>query len=116
MIIDDEPDITKMLVIRLKAKGYEVSVAADGKNGLAAFETVNPDILLLDYHLPDMQADILVREMEAKGLGPVPIILITASTGAIEQKARECSAQGYILKPIEPEELYEKVDKYIRKI
>ncbi len=113
LIIDDEPDVAKMLVLRLHAKGYEVSVSTDAKKGLAALEALRPDLLLLDYHLPDMLAPIFVQDMQAKGLGQIPIILITATTESIAKKAQECSASGYILKPIEPEELYEKVGKYL---
>ncbi|MCX5715160.1 MAG: response regulator [Candidatus Omnitrophica bacterium] len=113
LIIDDEPDVAKMLVLRLKAKGYEVSVSADAKEGLAALEAFRPDLLLLDYHLSDMLAPIFVQEMRAKGLGQIPVILITATTESVTKKAQECSAADYILKPIEPEELYEKVSKYL---
>jgi DNA-binding response OmpR family regulator len=113
LIIDDEPDVAKMLLMRLKAKGYEVSVAADGKEGLTAIAAQGPDLLLLDYHLPDMLAPVFIQEMKTRGLRQMPIILITATTESIVKKAQECAAVDQILKPIEPQELYEKVEKYI---
>jgi CheY-like chemotaxis protein len=112
LIIDDEPDVVKMVVIRLRARGYKVSLAVDGKEGLAALETQRPDLILLDYRLPDIAAPTLARKIKAReGAGQIPIILITASSEGLSEKTKDCLAADYLLKPIAPEELYEKIGR-----
>ena len=114
VIIDDEPTVTKMLVYRLEAKGYEITTAIDGKEGVALIRSQKPDLIILDYLLPDMTskevADNIKKDDE---LSRIPIILITASVEDIDEKAKECSAVDFMAKPIEPETLYQKVEKQI---
>jgi len=114
LIIDDEPDVMKMVVYRLKAKGYEIFTAANGKEGVEIAVIQEPSLVILDYRLPDLKAEEVIRQIyaneETKG---VPVILVTASTENISEKAKECGAVDYIPKPIEPEELYLKVERYI---
>lgn len=108
LIIDDEADVMKMLVYRLKAKGYEVLTADCGKEGIERANTQKPDLILLDFKLLDMEATEVTGQIENKN---IPVILITASVEGIAQKAEACSAFEYISKPIGPEELYDKVEK-----
>jgi len=114
LIIDDEVDVSRMIAIRLKAKGYEVSSASTGKAGIDLADELKPDLLLLDYRLPDMLSSKIAGEIRGKdGLQRIPIILITATSEYIEERAKECLASDYMMKPIEPEALYVKVEKQI---
>ena len=116
LIIDDEPDVMKMVVYRLKAKGYEIFTAPNGKDGVEAAKLQKPALILLDYRLPDLSAEEVARQIHInEETKVVPIILVTASAEDISAKAKECGAVDYIPKPIEPEELYAKVEKYIIK-
>ncbi|MBP7088169.1 MAG: response regulator [Candidatus Omnitrophica bacterium] len=115
LIIDDEIDVMKMLVYRIEAKGYEVLTATNGKEAIEITKTNIPNLIFLDYRLPDMKAsDIskIIRENDL--LKNIPIILITASIEEIMNKAQECGANDYIGKPIEPDILYAKIAKYIK--
>jgi len=114
LIIDDEPDVAKVVVYRLKAKGYEVFIAASGKEGIDLAETQKPDLILLDYRLPDMLASQVAEEIRRREyLKHIPFILITASSEDIAEKAKVCLTADYISKPIESYELYAKVEKYL---
>ena len=114
LIIDDEVDIIKMLAYRLKARGYIVVTTTSGKAAAGMIRDEKPDLVLLDYRIPDLNGTFVAGEMKSnKETVCIPIILITASVDNIADKAVECRAVDYIAKPIEPEELYEKVKKHI---
>lgn len=117
LIIDDEIDVMKMLVYRLKVKGFEIYTAVNGEDGFSLARKKLPDLIVLDYRLPDMLAvEVSQRLKQDESLKQIPIILITASVDGIELKAKECQAVDFIAKPIEPQDLYEKVEKYVRRI
>ena len=114
LIIDDEIDVMKMVVYRLKAKGFEIVTATSGKDGINMAKAHVPDLILLDYRLPDINAPEVAQKLrEEENLKHTPIILITASIQEIQEKAKECDAVEYLAKPIDPNELYEKVGKHI---
>lgn len=116
LIIDDEIDVMKMLVYRLKAKGFIVYTAVNGEEALNLAQEKRPDLIILDYRLPDFSGQELSKKIkENDTLKMIPIILITASIDGIEFKAEECQAVDYMGKPIEPETLYEKVNRALRK-
>ena len=76
--------------------------------------TNRPDLILLDFRLPDLEAKDIANQIRAtEGNGQVLIILATASIDAIEDKARSCGAADYMTKPFSPEILYAKVEKQI---
>jgi len=115
LIIDDEIDVTKMIAYRLKAKGYEVATALTGKKAIDMAHKQKFDLMLLDYRLPDIKAQELSKKFKSdKALKEIPILLITASIERIADKAKECQAVSYIAKPVEAEQLYEKVVQCIQ--
>jgi CheY-like chemotaxis protein len=115
LIIDDEIDVMKMLVYRLKAKRFEVYTAVSGKEGINLAKAQTPDLIILDYRLPDMGGPEVSKKIKGdEDLRQIPIILITASIDGIESKAKECQAVDYLTKPIGAEELYEKVALYVK--
>ncbi len=113
LIIDDEVMVSKMLVYRLKAKGYDVVTAQNGLEGLKAADEFKPDLIILDYRLPDLDACEVSEKIKEKISKDIPIILTTASIENILEKSKECGGIDYITKPIDHVELYEKVEKYI---
>jgi len=114
LIIDDEIDVMKMLVYRLKAKGFEIITAPSGKDGINMAKIHLPDLILLDYRLPDINAPEVSKKLrEEESLKHTPIILVTASVQEIQKNAKECQAVEYIAKPIDSEELYAKVERHI---
>lgn len=116
LIIDDEPDVMKMVAYRLKAKGYEIFTAANGEEGVSMAITQKPSLIILDYRLPDLRVGEVIKRIYAnEETKCAPVILVTASTEDICGKAKECGAVDYMAKPIEPEELYAKVEKHILK-
>ena len=115
LVVDDEPDILRVVIFRLKKLGYEVLTASDGKEGLDLIKSKRPDLVLLDFRLPTIDGLEITRRVKADDeLKNIPIILLTASsTVEISKKAEEANADDCITKPFEPEELLAKVKSFL---
>jgi len=114
LIVDDEPDLLKVTLLRLKKTGYEAFGGVGGQEALDLARQIIPDLIILDVYLPGINGDdvakILKKDNELKH---IPIILISATTKTLDVKARESGADGYIIKPFEPEELIGIVKKIL---
>jgi DNA-binding response OmpR family regulator len=109
LVVDDEPDIMDVATVRLKHLGYEIIPAVNAEEALAFLEKDTCDLILLDLLLPKMQGDELCKFKH------IPIILFTASAirPSLPGKVSEMGADDCIGKPFEPEELLNKVRKFI---
>jgi len=115
LIIDDEPDIIKIIKFRLVKMGYEVTTAADGKEGLESVRLTKPDLVLLDFRMPFLNGDEVCKEIKKdESTKHIPVMLMTASTqDALEENTIKMGVDDYILKPFDPEELINKIRKLI---
>jgi DNA-binding response OmpR family regulator len=118
LIVEDNPFMSKLLQMRLKANEYEVSAAVNGKDALLKVINNKPDLILLDVNMPQLDgfetARALKADPETKNL---PIIFVTAK--GEEQdilKAIECGAVSYIIKPFTPERLLDEISKTLGNI
>ena len=116
LVVDDEPDILKVVSFRLKRAGYNVVSAADGEEALKLVQKEKPDLILLDIRLPSIDGyEICKRIKSNNALKHTPIIFLTASSGArIVDAVKKFKADGYLIKPFEPEELLKAVESIIR--
>jgi CheY-like chemotaxis protein len=79
LIVDDEPDVLKVLQARLKANGYQVLTAGGGQEGLKAAKRDRPDLLILDLMMPDMEGgEVAQRLLEDENTKSIPVIFLTA--------------------------------------
>jgi len=118
LIVDDEPDILDLSTVRLKKIGYEIIEAIDAEKALAILQNNTPDLILLDLLLPKMQGDELCKKLKSDDkFKHIPIILFTASAirPSLPEKIKEIGADDCILKPFDPQELLNKVKKFINK-
>jgi two-component system alkaline phosphatase synthesis response regulator PhoP len=117
LIIDDEPELVKAVEVRLKANGYDVEVAYDGKAGIDKAKEVRPDLILLDFVMPMMDGYEVARELMADiEIKQIPIIVLTASQKRdLKTKFRELGINAFILKPFETSDLLDMVNKYLSK-
>jgi two-component system, OmpR family, alkaline phosphatase synthesis response regulator PhoP len=112
--VDDEPDVLKVEVFRLKKLGYEVYTAVNGKDGLDMIREKKPDLVMLDLRLPVLEGTEVCSRMKTdEGLKGIPVILVTASSDCVVEKAGLCKADDYILKPFDTAELTAKLAKYL---
>ena len=117
LIIDDEPDILELLVLRLEANGYEVTSATDGQKGLDKARNENPDLIILDLMLPSIDGYKVCRMLKFdERFKKIPIVLFTARTQEADMKlGQEVGADAYITKPFEPNILLSKVAELLKK-
>jgi PAS domain S-box-containing protein len=105
LLIDDEPDIVRVLSTSLRADGYSVIPAHSGAEGLAAFEKENPYIVLTDIKMPGMDGIEVLRKV--KGLEPDAEVIIITGHGDIDNaiEALKYGASDFINKPVRHEAL-----------
>jgi len=104
LIVDDEPNITKLLESRLRANGYEVVTACDGQEGLDKTQKEKPDLIILDVMLPKLNGYEVCRMLRSdKQYNPIPIVMLTACGQVTDiQKGMGKGADAYIAKPFQP--------------
>lgn len=113
LIVDDERDIVKALIIRLQKAGYDVVTAFDGAQGVFMAHKENPDIILLDIRMPGSDGfSVIERLKHSKSTSTIPIILLTGSPEKnIAERAMEMGARFYIKKPYDSEELLDAIQR-----
>jgi two-component system OmpR family response regulator len=111
LVVEDDDGIAAPLVSGLRREGFEVERVATGAGALAADE---PDLVLLDLRLPDMDGYAVAREMRARSR--VPIIMVTARGEEVDRVVGlEIGADDYVVKPFEPRELIARVRSILRR-
>ena len=111
LLIDDESIIQKLLKADLAARGYDVSVASDGEEGLELAQLENPDLVLLDVKIPKVTGwDILAALKADEKFSTTQVIIMTgAPNPGDEDKARRMGAFGCLAKPFTPRELMDQI-------
>lgn len=104
LVIDDEPQMRRLLRVALEAHDYEVSEAATGREGLAEAATRAPDIVLLDLGLPEMPGLEVLRRLREWTSVPV-LILSVQDAGEDKVQALDLGADDYVTKPFDTGEL-----------
>jgi DNA-binding NtrC family response regulator len=101
LVVDDEADIRRLLQEILTEEGYEVEVAADGAQARAARARMQPDLVLLDIWMPDIDGITLLREWSADSLDGGPVVMMSGH-GTVETavEATRLGAVDYIEKPV----------------
>lgn len=117
LLVDDEPDILEFLSYNLKKEGYNVFTANNGKEAIVVAKKENPDLIILDVMMPDMDGIETCREIRAlPGLKDVMIAFLTARSEDYSQIAGfEVGADDYINKPIKPRVLMSRITALLRR-
>ena len=100
LIVEDNLSIASMYEFKLKLDGYEVMHAPDGKHGLRLSEEFQPDLILLDIRMPEMNGDDMLEQLRSKEWGgPIRIVILTnISKDEAPQKLRFLNVDRYIVK------------------
>ena len=115
LIVEDEKNIVDILRFNLKREGYRTLEAYDGKDGLDKAVSENPDLILLDVMLPQMNGFDVCRALRAQGSN-VPVIILTAREEEADKVlGLEIGADDYITKPFSMRELIARVGANIRR-
>ncbi len=101
-VVDDEPHIVEMISSFLQIKGFDVCHGYSGEDALIVVQTEQPDALLLDLMLPDMEGHEVIAQLRADpAFETLPVIVVTARTDAeSKRRAEAAGATGVLTKPI----------------
>jgi two-component system OmpR family response regulator len=115
LVVDDDDMIVELLVLRLKAQGYEVRTAADGEEGYQAAADFKPHIILCDIVMPRVDGPTFCRRMRDEH-SDVPFLFLTAK-GQPRDKVEVLSAgaDDYLVKPFDPQELAARITAILRR-
>jgi two-component system, OmpR family, alkaline phosphatase synthesis response regulator PhoP len=115
LVVDDEPEIARIVRDYLAAAGFGVTVAADGESALAAARAGRPDLVILDLGLPRRDGLDVLREL--RRAGDVPVVVLTARGEETDRiVGLELGADDYVVKPFSPKELVARVRAILRRI
>ncbi|MDT0266229.1 response regulator [Streptomyces sp. DSM 44915] len=115
LVVDDEPQILRALVINLKARGYQVDTAADGATALRLAAASHPDVIILDLGLPDMDGVQVITRV--RGWTRLPIIVLSARQTSEEKvEALDAGADDYVTKPFGMDELLARLRAAVRRL
>jgi two-component system nitrogen regulation response regulator NtrX len=104
LIIDDEPNIRRMVGALLTAEGFEVREAADGASGVTAAIQVDPDVVLLDLMMPGSMDGMATLKALREKLPDLPVIMMSGRAGLSDAvKATQLGAHNFLEKPLTPE-------------
>lgn len=114
LVVDDEPQLVRALVINLRARQYEVDAASDGATALKLAAARTPDVVVLDLGLPDMDGAEVIKGL--RGWTRVPIIVLSARHASGEKvQALDAGADDYVTKPFGMDELLARLRAAVRR-
>jgi two-component system, OmpR family, response regulator len=115
LVVDDEPNIVELLAASLRFAGFDVATAHGGAEAIAAVATFNPDLIVLDVMMPDVDGFAVVRRLRETGR-KVPVVFLTARD-ATEDKVTGLTLGGddYVTKPFSLEEVIARIRAVLRR-
>src|ERR1041384_3491775 len=114
LVVDDEPQLTRVLRTGLKSRGYDVRAAADGLAGFEAFNDWHPDLVITDLAMPNVDGLELCRRLRA--ISQVPIIVLSAKgEEKTKVEALDLGADDFVTKPFGIDELLARVRASLRR-
>ncbi len=116
--IEDEPEMIDLIQLILSRRGFEVTGASGGKEGLQIVRDTHPDLVLLDLMMPEMDGWEVYQQMKAEETTRnIPVIIVTAKAQNIDKVLglHIAKVDDYIAKPFGPQELIDSVEKVLNR-
>ena len=114
LVIDDEPQIRRLLTLGLEADGYRVTAAGSGQEGLAAAANGSHNIIILDLGLPDLSGVLVLKQL--REWTQTPVVILTVLEGAADKiEALDSGADDFVTKPFNMGELLARLRATLRR-
>ena len=115
LVVEDDPAVRTIVTEVCRREGYDVVEAATGRAGVEAAQSQNPDLVLLDWVLPDISGLDVCREMRRQGVA-APVIMVTARSSKVDVVVGlEVGADDYLTKPFDSRELAARLGAHLRR-
>lgn len=115
LVVDDDHNICELLRLYLEKEGFEVAIANDGRKAIETFKKENPDLILLDIMLPELDGWQVCREI--RKTSQCPIIMLTAKGEVVDKVlGLELGADDYVVKPFETKEVVARIKAVLRRL
>lgn len=114
LVVDDEPQITRVLKTTLSSLGYGTRIASDGREALQLMKSWSPDLLITDLRMPVMDGLELCRQVRASSQMPI-IVLSVRGEERVKVQALDAGADDYVTKPFSTNELLARVRAALRR-
>ena len=115
LVVDDEPNIRELLATSLRFAGFEVHAAADGRQALKLARDVEPDLVVLDVMLPDLDGFAVTRRLRERGQF-VPVLFLTARDDTADKvQGLTVGGDDYVTKPFSLEEVVARIRAVLRR-
>ena len=116
LVVEDDPYFTRILEKRLRAEGYQVSTAGDGRAGMRAIVQEEPDLVISDWMMPEVDGLELCQSVKTGLKEAAPYFILLTAKGEISNKllGLETGADDYLVKPCDPGELMARVRAGLR--
>ena len=114
LIVDDEPQITRVLKTALSSRGYAIRTASDGDDAVQVMKSWSPDLVITDLRMPNMDGVELCRYLRAKSGIPI-LVLSVRNEERVKIEALDAGADDYITKPFSIDEMLARVRAALRR-
>ena len=115
LVIEDEPDLRKVVCLVLEDEGFVVEAASDGLQGLEMAARLQPAVIVLDMGLPRLSGEEVAAELRTMFTEP-PAIVVMSAAGTVAERAQRIGAVGYVAKPFDLDDLAAAVHRAIRSV
>jgi CheY-like chemotaxis protein len=113
LVVEDDPDMRKLVAGVLRKAGYDVSTAANGLEAASSCLLRKPDLIISDLHMPTMTGFQMIKILKAEpGMRDIPVIFLTVDEGRRDRGA-ELGAIAYLTKPLRPAQLLATVKQHL---
>src|SRR6476661_7264668 len=114
LVVDDEPQITRVLKTVLSSQGYQVRTASEGESALSSLDEWRPELVITDLYMPRMNGIELCKRIRAVSSVPI-IVLSVKGEERTKVEALDCGADDYVTKPFGADELLARVRAALRR-
>lgn len=117
LVVDDDPQVLRLMRVNLELEGYDVVSAPDGEEALEMVLSERPDVVVCDVMMPGMDGLTVLRNLRSNPqTSKIPFVVVSAKAQRSDVKAAlDMGADRYITKPFDPQELLDAVDHLLKR-